>query len=128
MWLELTLIIVSALGMAGVLTHKRVESSRQFASVQSVRQRTDPILQNLHHTTGRVFSYFTIHNGILLANYVFVYVVRFCMNTSQRVHDTSARIVDKASRKTEDLSRGGAASFYLKKIKENKDSQQTTNN
>jgi len=122
MLLELTLLIASVLGMAGILLHKRVESSREFASpVQGMREKADPILRNLHHTTGRFFSYFTVHNGILLANYIFVYAVRFCMNASERVHKTSARIVDKASRKTEDLSRGGAASFYLKRIKEGKE-------
>ena len=122
MVLELSLIIVSGLLMLGLLAHKRMETARGVQTkVYDMRQKTDPVLRNLHHTTGRFFSYLTFHNAILLANYIFVAVVRFFMNMSKKVHDTSSAIVAKASKKKEDLSRGGAASFYLKKIKEGKD-------
>lgn len=119
-------MLVSGMVMIGLLVHKTFESSRgAHVSVSSVRQKTDPILQNLHHTTGRYFSYITLHNTILLLNYVFVHTVRLFMHTSQKVHKVSAEIVHKASQKTEDLSRGGAASFYLKKIKEEKEKNGT---
>jgi hypothetical protein len=42
------------------------------------------------------------------------------MYVSSKAHRVSSNIVDKASKKTEDLSRGGSASFYLKKIKESR--------
>lgn len=122
MILELSLIGVSIVGMIILLAHKKIELSRgEIAPISAAREKTDPLLQNLHHTTGKFFSYFTLHNAILLLNYVVVHIVRLCMHASRKVHTVSSDIVDKASKKTEDLSRGGAASFYLKKIKETKD-------
>lgn len=121
MTLELTLMAVSIVSMVVLLVHKKLELSRgENASLSEVRGKTDPVLQNLHHTTGKFFSYFTLHNTILLTNYLFVHVVRICMRVSSKVHTVSSDIVTKASKKTEDLSRGGSASFYLKKIKETK--------
>ncbi|HEU5114613.1 MAG TPA: hypothetical protein VFT82_02500 [Candidatus Paceibacterota bacterium] len=122
MILELTLMTVSGLGMIALLVHRHLELSRGVAGkVREVRAKTDPILTNLHHTTGRFFSYFTLHNFVLLVNYAFVHVVRFFMNIAHEVHTASSKLVEKASKKTEDLSRSGAASFYLKQIKETKD-------
>lgn len=122
MIIELSLMSAMMVVMIGLLVHKAFESSRgTYAPVSSVREKTDPILQNLHHKTGKYFSYVTLHNTILLINYVFVHTVRLFMHTSQKVHKVSSEIVHKASQKTEDLSRGGAASFYLKKIKEEKE-------
>jgi hypothetical protein len=43
------------------------------------------------------------------------------MHTSRKVHDVSSSIVEKASQKTSDLSKGGAASFYIKQIKDAKE-------
>ncbi len=122
MILELSLMGVSVVGMFILLVHKKVELARgESASISAARGKTDPLLQNLHHTTGKFFSYFTLHNAILLLNYAFVHVVRLFMHASSKMHEVSSDIVNKASKKTEDLSRGGAASFYLKKIKETKD-------
>lgn len=121
MTLELTLMAVSICSMLTLLIHKKFELTRgESASLSEVRGKTDPVLQNLHHTTGKFFSYFTLHNAILLTNYLFVHIVRLCMHASNKVHTVSSDIVTKASKKTEDLSRGGSASFYLKKIKETK--------
>lgn len=121
MILELTLMSVSIFSMAVLLIHKKIELARgASAPLTEVRGKTDPVLQNLHHTTGKFFSYFTLHNTVLLINYLFVHVVRLCMHASNKVHTVSSDIVSKASKKTEDLSRGGSASFYLKKIKETK--------
>jgi hypothetical protein len=122
MIVELSLIVASGLFMAGLIAHKRIEASRGARTkVYDMRQKTDPILENLHHNTGRFFSYVSLKNAILLLNFIFVSVVKFFMNVSKKVHDSSSAIVAKASKKKEDLSRAGAASFYLKKIKEGKE-------
>ena len=123
MVLEITLMTISGLGMAALLVNKHLERARGdfLAPVEDMRQKADPILRNLHHSTGRFFSYITVHNIVLILNYAFVHLVKFCMDLSHKVHTMLSGVVEKASRKTEDLSRSGAASFYLKQIKESKD-------
>jgi hypothetical protein len=124
MILELSLLILSCLAMVALLVHKQRESSQGVrASVENVRAKTDPLLRNVRHTTGRFVSYISVRNGVLFANYVFVHVVRFMMHASHKVHRVSAEVVSRASKKKEDLTRGGAASFYLKKIKEGKEGE-----
>ncbi len=123
---ELTLMAVSGIVMAALLLHKHLELSRGIETrAQEVREKADPILRNLHHTTGRFLSYFTAHNAVLLANFALVHVVKLFMELSHSVHRASSAIVERASKKTEDLSRGGAASFYLKQIRQTKESFQS---
>ncbi len=113
---------VSAIGIISLLVHKHIELSRGITTkVQEMRAKTDPVLRSIQHTTGKFLTYFTLHNGVLLINWLFVHVVRSMMYISRKVHDISATLAEKASQKTEDLSRGGSASFYLKQIKDAKD-------
>ena len=112
----------AAVAMAAIIVHRHLEVSRglRAAVVVDIREKADPILSHIRHKTGNAFSYITLHNLIVLCHWLFVRVVRLFMLASKRVHDTSAAIVHKASQKTENLSRSGAASFYLKQIKEGK--------
>jgi hypothetical protein len=120
---ELTLMLISAALIAALFFHKYMEVSRGLRTrMHDVQEKTDPILRDLEHTTGRFFSYFTLHNFVLLCNWAFVHVVRLFMHTSRKVHDVSSTIVEKASKRTEDLSKAGAASFYIKQIKDAKGS------
>jgi hypothetical protein len=122
MAIELSLMMVSLAVMAGLLVHKSFELLKGTTKpMDNVRGKVDPILQGVNHTTGKFASYLTVHNAVLLANYVFVKIIRLFMHASNKMHRVSSEIVEKASKKTEDLSRGGAASFYLKKIKEGKE-------
>lgn len=119
MILELLLLAVSFIAMVAILVHRHLESSRgALTYVENVRAKADPVLRDVRHITSRMVSYFTVRNGVLLANYIFVHIVRFLMLFSHKVHTISSEVVSKASQKKEDLTRGGAASFYLKKIKE----------
>ncbi|HEY0908109.1 MAG TPA: hypothetical protein VGE35_02045 [Candidatus Paceibacterota bacterium] len=119
MVVELSLLAVSFAAMTAIIVHKRYESSRGVKTpIHAVRAKADPVLHDVHHKTRRFVSYLTIKNGVLLANYIFVHVVRFLMHFSHKVHKASSDVVTKASQKKEDLVRGGAASFYLKKVKE----------
>ncbi len=116
---ELSLLILSCMAMTAILVHKYLEKSRGVReSIENVRAKTDPILHDVRHSTTRLVSYFNARNAVLLTNYVFVHVVRFLMRASHKVHRVSAEVVSRASKKKEDLTRGGTASFYLKKIKE----------
>ncbi len=119
---------VSLTGMIFLLIHKYMEVNKGTkTAMQNVRQKTDPVLRDIHQTTTEILSNITPHNIILLANHVFVSIVRFFMYISHRVHTISSSIVEKASKKKEDLSRGGAASFYLKQIKQSKENGENTN-
>ncbi len=122
MAIELTLMGLSAAGMIALLVHKHLETSRGLETrAQDMRDKADPVLQNIHQSTGRMVSHITFHNVVLGLNHGFVRVVKFFMDISHKVHTVSSGIVEKASKKTEDLSRSGAASFYLKQIKDAKD-------
>ncbi len=126
MALELSLMAVSAGGMIFLLIHKYMEVNKGTkTAMQNVREKTDPVLRDIHQTTNKVLSLINPNDIIFLANHVFVFIVRFFMYVSHRVHTTSSSIVEKASKKKEDLSRGGAASFYLKQIKESKENGET---
>ncbi len=118
---------VAAIVMVSLLVHKHLELNRGLSTrAQGMREKTDPILRNIHHTAGRTVSYFTWHNIVLWLNFAFVKVVRFFMEISHKAHKVSSNIVEKASKKTEDLSKAGAASFYLKQIKDDKDASAAT--
>ncbi|HVU06795.1 MAG TPA: hypothetical protein VHE10_03355 [Candidatus Paceibacterota bacterium] len=127
MTLELTLMTVAAAGMIALLVHKRSELAKGAASarVENVRTKADPFFQDIAHKSMRLASQLTFRNLVLVLNHAFVAVVKFFMDVSHRAHKVSSNIVEKASKKTEDLSRGGAASFYLKQIKETKDGVQS---
>lgn len=119
MALELSFLGISFVGMIAIIVHKYLESSRGVrTSVENVRAKTDPVLRDVRHSTLRFFSYLTLKNTVLFVNFLFVHIVRFLMHFSDKVHKVSSNVVSKASQKKEDLTRGGAASFYLKKIKE----------
>lgn len=125
MILELSLMTVSGIAMALVLIHRHLETTRGIkTAVHDIREKADPVIYGFHKSTDRFFSYLTLHNAVLFANLIFVFIVKIFMYVSSRVHHVSSNIVDKASKKTEDLSRGGSASFYLKKIKESKNKQE----
>lgn len=122
MTLELTLMAVSGLGMIALLVHRHMEITRGIETrAAAMRQKADPVLRDIHRSTGRIASRFTLHTFVLALNRAFVYAVRFFMDISHKAHKASADLVEKASRKTEDLSKRGAASFYLKQIKDAKD-------
>lgn len=122
MILGLLLMVISAALMIFLIVHKYMEVNRGMKTVvNEVREKTDPVLRDVHQTANKVLSGINLHNVILFANHIFVSIVRFFMNVSHEVHKTSSAIVEKASKKREDLSHGGAASFYLKQIKESKE-------
>jgi len=123
MILELTLMGIAVGVMATLIVHKHLESTRGLTtSVHEMRQKTDPVLNDIRYTTGRVFSYVTLHNFVVVLHYAFVHVARWIMDVSHIVHKTSSSLVEKASKKTEDLSRRGASSFYMKQMKDAKES------
>ncbi len=119
---ELTLMIVSAAVMIFLLIHKQREmATGGKTTISAVREKADPLLRDIHQSTGKVLSNVTLNNFILFINHLFVMIFRMFMHVSHKVHKTSSEIVEKASKKKKDLTRGGAASFYLKQIKEAKE-------
>ena len=122
MTLELSLMTISGLGMIGLLIHKHLENSRGIATrLKELRTKADPTLHRVHISVSSILSKITIGSIVIFFNKIFVYVVRLFMNVSHKVHTVSSDLVEKASKKTEDLSKAGAASFYLKQIKDAKE-------
>lgn len=123
MILELVLMIVAVLVIVALFVHKNIEVARGLKpALHEARQKSDAVIHGVNQRGAKFFSYFTFHNFILLLNYAFVHTVRFFMRLSRKVHDVSSNLVEKASKKTEDLSKASAASFYIKQIKDVKES------
>ena len=115
---------ISVAVMVFLIVHKHMEVNNGMKTiVATTREKTDPVLRDFHNNTGKILSEITLDNIILFINKVFVFVVRFFMHASHHVHTISSSIVEKASQKREDLTRSGAASFYLKQIKESKETE-----
>lgn len=121
MILGISLMVISAALMIFLIVHKHMEVNRGIkTAILDVREKTDPVLRDVRETTNKVLSGINFHNIIIFANHALVSIFRFFMNVSHEVHKTSSAIVEKASKKREDLSHGGATSFYLKQIKASK--------
>lgn len=113
--------------MAGMLASGYLERSRGLKTpLRDLSAKADPMLSSIKGSASQMISRITLKNAVLIANRGFVFVVRLFIKGFREAHDLLNRIVEKASKKTEDLSRSGAASFYLKKIKEGKGEKQIT--
>lgn len=122
MTLELWLMIVSGVGMIGMLTASFIERSKGVKiPYKDLSAKADPVLSSIGDSASTIASHITLRNAVVVLNHAFVLIVRFFIHLFREIHDFLHDIVERASKKTEDLSRSGAASFYLKKIKEGKD-------
>lgn len=113
----------SALLMTALLVHKRLENTRgtAAATAHKMREKLDPVLRTAHGRVNTVFGYLTLrqlwialHDAVVRGGKLFMLFLR-------RTHAVISLIVEKASRRREDLSKGGAASFYLKQVKDAKE-------
>lgn len=107
----------SALLIIALLVHKRLETKRgAVAKVHELREKFDPILRTAHSKVNAFFGHITFHNISIAAHDAVVRGGKLFMVLLRRTHAVSSVIVEKASRRKEDLSKGKAASFYLKQI------------
>jgi hypothetical protein len=123
MVLELSFMGGSAAVMAALFVIDSFEKRKGVVplTVQTVREKADPILEGAHEKTKTFLSYINWRTAIYFVQNIFVYGGKFFMHLANVMHDASERLVEKASRRKENLSKGGAASFYMKSIKEAKD-------
>lgn len=113
---------VSGAVIAFLYLHNHLERNHGVVTkVQSIRTKTDPLIERLKQRINHALSHLTLHHLSIFLHNLFVYAARFFMHLSRKVHDSSSRLVEKASQRREDLSKGKAASFYLKQIKDAKD-------
>jgi hypothetical protein len=117
MILELSIMSGSALIMTALMVHRHFETKRgAMPRVHALREKVDPVLRAAHSKVNAVFGYMTLHHAWLLAHDGVVRGGKLFMLFLRRTHAVSSIIVEKASRRKEDLSKGKAASFYLKQI------------
>ena len=115
-------MIVSGAVIAFLYFHNHLELNHgAVTKIQSIRVKTDPLIERLKQRINHALSYLTLRHFSIFLHNLFVYAARFFMHLSRKVHDSSARLAEKASQRREDLSKGKAASFYLKQIKDAKD-------
>lgn len=124
MALELWLMSVGFVLMALMLLHRHIEERRGMAGsvYADAREKTDPVLRRVQAKANSALARLTWSEVALHAHNFAVYLGRFFMHVSYRTHRVSAKIVEKASQRKEDLSKRGAASFYMKQVREAKES------
>ncbi len=112
----------SALVMTALLVHKSVEAKRgTVPQVHNFRERIDPLLKAMHDKMNVLFGRMTLWHVWILAHDAVVRFGKLFMLFLRRTHAVASIVVEKASRRRENLSKGGAASFYIKQIKDAKD-------
>jgi hypothetical protein len=124
MILELSIMSGSALLMTALLVHKHLETRRgALPKIHELRQKLDPVLRAAHSKVNAAFGYVTLHHVWLLAHDGVVRGGKLFMLFLRRTHAVASVVVEKASRRKEDLSKGKAASFYLKQIADIKEGE-----
>lgn len=129
MILEITLISIAVVVLVVLFVHKYIEQAKgAHPKVADVRTKADEHVETVVKHAETAVSSITLHNGVLVVNGAVVWIARIFLRISSIVSRLFHHIVERGSRRQENLKQGGAASFYLKQIKENKEnSQQTTN-
>lgn len=124
---EITLISIAIVVLVALFAHKYVEMSRGASPrIQGARSKADAHVETVVKHAETAVSSITLRNGVFVANGAVVWVARFFLVIFSTVSRVFHHIVEHGSRRHESLKQGGAASFYLKQIKEEKDTQSTT--
>ena len=127
MTLEITLISIAIALFVVLFVHKHLELSKgAHPHVQRVRSKVDTHVETVVKHTETAVSSITLRNSVFVANGAVVWIARFFLVVFSTVSRIFHRIVEHGARRHEDLKQSGAASFYLKQIKENKDAQLST--
>ncbi|MFA6095337.1 MAG: hypothetical protein WC767_00630 [Candidatus Paceibacterota bacterium] len=130
MVLEIVFIAISVVVIAAVLVHKHFELAKGAAhpAVADVRGKADVRVETAIAHTEAAVSKVTLRNGVMVANGAVVWTARILLAISSAVSHAFHIIVERASHRQDKLKNGGAASFYMKQIREAKDDTQITNN
>lgn len=127
MVLEITLISIAIAVFVALFVHKQMELSKgAHPRISDVRSKADAHVETAVKHAETAVSSITLRNSVFVANGAVVWVARFFLIIFSTVSRIFHRIVEHGARRHEDLKQGGAASFYLKQIKENKDAQSNT--
>ncbi|PJE74231.1 MAG: hypothetical protein COV01_01915 [Candidatus Taylorbacteria bacterium CG10_big_fil_rev_8_21_14_0_10_41_48] len=125
MILEITIISIALVVLIVLFVHKYLEQVRgAHPKIVDVRNKADVQVETAVKHAEMAVSSITLHNTVLVANGTFVWIARFFLHIFSTIGRAFHHIVERGSRRQESLKQGGAASFYLKQIKENKDSSQ----
>ena len=112
---------IAAAVMAVLYLLYYLESHRGILTpAHKVGDVADPILEDLHARTNELLAHFNRRTLSLFMHSLFVHVGRLFVRLSNKTYEISLNIVEKASRRKEDLSKAGTPSFYVKQIKEAK--------
>ncbi len=118
---ELSLMAGSLMIMVGLYLHRYAVTTHGMSTrADKVKEKMDPIIEDAHAKTNSVIASFNWRAISLFVHDVFVYVAKLFMHASRKTHNVSSALAEKASQRKENLSKGGAASFYIKQIKDAK--------
>ena len=119
MTLEITLISIAIVTLVILFVHKYFELSRgTHPRVTTLRENADTHVETAVKHAETAVSSITLHNSVLVANGTVVWIARVFLFIFSSVSGAFHRVVEHGSRRQESLKQGGAASFYLKQIKE----------
>ncbi len=115
-------MVLSALVMAGLFVHHRMAEEKGIVTkLHAMRAKTDPIIKDTHNRLKHALSFFTPHHIAIFSHNLFVHAGRFFMHVTRKAHYTSAKLVEKAAQRKEDLSKAVAPSFYMKQVTDAKE-------
>ena len=129
MVLEITLISIAVVTLVILFVHKYLELSRGVhPTVTTVREKADAHVKTAVKHAETAVSSITLHNSVIVLNGLVVFISRFFLIIFSTVSRVFHYIVEHGSRRHESLKQGGAASFYLKQIKESRKVEPETQN
>jgi hypothetical protein len=129
MILEITLISIAIVILVTLFVHKYFELSRgTHPRVTTLRENADTHVETAVKHAETAVSSITLHNSVLVANGTVVWIARVFLFISSSVSRAFHRVVEHGARRQESLKQGGAASFYLKQIRENKETNSKSDN
>ena len=119
MILEIISISIAVVLVGVLFVHKQIELSRGTKqAVAIVREKADVHVESAVKYAETAVSSITVRNSVLVANGAVVWTARVLLHVFSAASRVFHHLVERGSRRQENLKQGGAASFYLKQIRE----------
>lgn len=125
--MSLILFVASGIVLLFLLVHKQVELVYGRGLIMKNLARDADVWFHARYVSLKAFvSKLSVRNFVWALNFAFVWLARVFLAFGSYVGKNVRELVAKFAHKEGTLKDSGSASFYLKQIKENKESTQPT--
>jgi hypothetical protein len=120
--MSLVLFVISGAVIAFLIIHKQVEVTYGRGLImKNLAHNADVWFHTRFTSLGKITSKITPVNIVRTLNFAFVWLARVFLAFGSFVSKNVRELVTRLAHREGSLDNTGAASFYLKQIKENKD-------